>query len=172
MQSESTIRSYRTAFLAEGGGLSRVVSGATCAALDSPPPGAILTGIGWPTVPHGRRPSERCRVLYAMVSSTGLTAGLRRIFSSPRSPLHHQASIRTLGSPEWGTRCTLVSGTFWGCTLPNGLGHGLSRQFQATLRSPQDRVMRETGETEPSAPDSHSSIGPRSPFSRWAPLLP
>ena len=172
VSSESTIRSYRTAFLAEGGGLSRVVFWATCTALDSPPPGATLTGIGWPTVPHCRRPSERCRGLYAMVSSTGPTAGWRRIFCSPRSPLHHQASIRTPVSPEDWTRCTLVSGTFWGCTLPNGLGHGLSRQFQATKRSPQDRVMRETRETEASAPDNHSSINPRSPFSRWAPTPP
>jgi hypothetical protein len=121
MPSASAIRSYGTAFLAEDGGLSRVASGATCAALDSPPSGAILRRIGWPPLPHCRRRSELCRRSYVIVFSRGPTADWPRRFLSGGSPLHHQASIRTRVSPLFRTRCTLVSGTFWGCTLPNGI---------------------------------------------------
>jgi hypothetical protein len=108
----------------------------------------------------GHQPGQ---MSYVMVPSTGPRVRRHHTLLGLVSLHHHQASIRTRVSPEEGTRCTLVFETCWGCTLPNGLCNGRSRQFQATVRSPQNRVMWEIRE------DQAAIVARRSPFFRLAP---
>src|SRR6476660_6032868 len=113
------------------------------------------------TIPHCRRRSEHPQMSYVMIPSTGPPVRRRHTLLGFVSLPHHQASIRTRVSLEGRTRCTLVFETCWGCILPNGLCDGRSRQFQATVRSPHNRVTREIRE------DQAALVVRRSPFFSW-----
>src|SRR5262249_14810303 len=96
-------------------------------------------------------------MIYTLVLSSGPTLQQRGCLLWPPASLHpHQASIRTLRSPEERTRCTLVFKRGWGCILPDGLCDGRGRQFQATVRSPQNRMRQESRKAK-------AALGPRRP---------
>ena len=60
---------------------------------------------------------------------------------SERDPLVATLPFALSRSPRSGTRCTLVSGTFRCCNLPNGLRRRLlCHHDQATIRSHRDRA--------------------------------
>ena len=168
MPSASAIRSYGTAFLAKDGRLSRVASGATCAALDSPPSGAILRldrMAEASTLPEaiGTMSPILCHS-FLSGSNGGLAPTLPLCGFTPASPGFHSHSGESFVSDSVHAGVRDILGLH---STKRDLP-GPSRQFQATLRSPQDRVRRETTEMESSVPNRLSRIGPRSPFFRLA----